>query len=184
MKANLRLFWMKLHAYLACFFLPFTLLYLSTGVLHLFDIHGGNKNHYEYQIPLDNGWPEQELVAKELVVKLMTEHGHLPIPDQYYTEEAMHDWYDLKKEIRFIPATMPNHAKVIINEHDLWKQLLFIHKGIAGDIFWILGVFFGLHLLISALSGVILVLKMPGLKSTSILSLSVGLISLVLLLSL
>lgn len=178
----MRLFWMKLHAYLACFFLPFTILYLATGVLHLFDIHGDYKNIYEYEVPLSKGWPEQELVAKDFVLQLLSEKGHLPVPEFYYGEENMHDWYGRTKEVVFIPTDDPAHAKIIIKEHDFWKQLLFIHKGIAGKIFWILGLLFGLHLLISAISGVVMVLKMPALKSTSMLSLSAGFALLVILL--
>lgn len=171
----MRIFWMKLHAYLACFFLPFTILYLSTGVLHLFDIHGSVKDTYEVEVFLPNGWPQQELAAKQFIDEFIATKEYFPIPEMYFGEENLHNWYDRKKQIVLIPTEVPSHAKIIFKEHDLLMQLLFIHKGIAGKAFWIVGVFFGLHLLISAISGIVMVLKLPGLKSTSILSLFGGL---------
>lgn len=182
MKSNLQLFWMKLHAYLACFFLPFTIIYLSTGVLHLFDIHGSIKNTYEYEISLPNGWPEQELTAEKLVMQFMVNEDLLPLPDIYYSEDHLHDWYDRKREIALVYMDSRSHAKIIIKEHDLWMQLMFIHKGIAGNLFWVLGLLFGLQLLISAISGIVMVLKLPGLKTISMLSLFGGVLLLIMML--
>ena len=63
MKAKTRLLWMKMHAYLACFFLPITLVYIVTGTLYMFDIKGKVDNEFEYSVALTNGWPEAEKQA-------------------------------------------------------------------------------------------------------------------------
>ncbi|PHS71491.1 MAG: hypothetical protein COB23_00510 [Methylophaga sp.] len=178
----MRLFWMKLHAYLACFFLPLTVLYIFTGILHLFDIKGEVKNTFEYKIEISAGWPEQETVAKALVEHFLAKKNHFPLPESYYPEEGLHDWFGRKQEVLLLPTESPYQAKLVVKEHDFWLQLLLIHKGIAGKIFWILGLFFGIHLLISVISGVVLALQLPGLKSMSTLSLSGGFSLLVILL--
>lgn len=170
MKAKTRTFWMKLHAYLACFFLPFTLIYIVTGVLHLFDIHGDVKTTSEYKIEMPSGWTDNEAEAQLFVENFLATTDHSPLPEDYYPDEQVHDWFGRKQEVILVPSDISNQAKLIIKEHDFLLQLLLIHKGFAGKIFWILGVLFGLHLLISVVSGVLLVLQLPRLRSMSILS--------------
>ncbi len=174
MKSLSRSFWMKCHAYIACFFLPFTVLYLATGVLHLFDIHGGIKNEYHYTVPTPNGWPKDEAEAHDLVTDFLLDKSHLGLSKDYYPGNDYHDWYGKNQEVMLKLTDDDKAASLTIKEHDLWLQLLLIHKGLAGVFFWVLGILFGLHLLISAVSGVILALQLPKIKSTSIHSFLVG----------
>lgn len=177
-----RQIWMKLHAYLACFFLPFTLLYILTGIFHLFDIHGEHKKTAEYVIELADVWPNSEPDAERVVKQLLIQKNHSSLPDNYYPDypkEGDHEWFGGKQEVTLQHTGIASQAKLVIKEHGMLQQLLFIHKGIAGNLAWFIGVMFGLHLLISVISGVALVLQMPTFKAYSVLSLASGFILLV-----
>jgi hypothetical protein len=182
MKAKARLTWMKLHAYFACFFLPITLLYLVTGVLYLFDIKGGVKKTYEYPVMLTEAWPEAENNAKMIVTRILNNKKHTSLPEDYYLEPGgVHDWYGYTQEVILKPTEQPFQATLIVKEHDLLHQLLLIHKGHAGKLFWLLGISLGISLAFSLISGVVISLQLPQLKKQSLLSIGLGIAVLVVL---
>lgn len=175
MKSKVRLIWMKLHAYFACFFLPITLLYVATGVLYLFDIKGGVKETFEYSVTLTTPWPESESKAKQIVENELNGKNHAILPNDYYLERGgIHDWYGYKQEVILKPLEQPLQAMLIVKEHDLWHQFLLIHKGHAGKLFWIFGIGLGISLAFSLISGVVVSLQLPQLKKQSLLSIGLG----------
>jgi len=171
---------MTLHAYFACFFIPLTIVYIITGILYLFDITGGVKQEFEYHIGLEEsfaltedfsltkGFSLSKKSAKSLAIKTLKENSHPPLPEDYYPEEDLHDWYGFKQEVIVIPEIESSSVKIIVKEHDVLHQLLLIHKGHAGWIFMWLGVLFGLSLLFSLVSGVLLVFQLPKMKTQAI----------------
>ena len=167
MKAKTRMLWMKLHAYFACFFLPLTFVYIVTGVLYMFDIHGEVSQEKEYQVPLTQGWPANEALAKPLVLKALASTEHPPLPGDYYFEQGNHDWYGHKQEVILVNTGDANTAKLVVKEHDVMLQLLIIHKGFAGWFLKLISVLFGLSLAFSAISGVVITLQLPQLKTPS-----------------
>jgi len=173
MNAKKRLIWMKLHAYLSCFFLPITLVYIVTGMLYFFDIKGEVSKDIEYFIELPEGFPTTEQAAKKIVVKHLKENNHLSLPEDYYWE-GVHDWYGHEQEVILAKTDKPNIVEIHIKEHDLMLQLLIIHKGFAGLFFKILSVMFGLSLAFSTISGVVITLQLPQLKKASMLSILMG----------
>lgn len=175
-KPKSRIIWMKLHAYLACFFLPITLLYIFTGILSMFDIEGGLTTEYEYKIELSQPWPEPERPAKQIVAEILKKNGHERLPNSYfpYPQDKAHYWYDYKVEIGLLKLEADNEAKVIVKNHDVWHQFLLIHKGHGGPFFWLFGLFLGLSLIFSLVSGVVLVFKIPKFKKVSLYSILGG----------
>ncbi len=135
----------------------------------MFDIHGGYQSEHEHTLTLDASWPDNQQQAKHQVQRYLTDNGLGHVPSMYYEEPHLHDWYDRKRELILLPGESDSTATLIIKEHDIWMQLLFIHKGIAGPAFTVLGILFGIHLFISAFTGVVLALQMPAIKKSSLL---------------
>lgn len=173
MKAKTRLLWMQLHAYFSCFFLPITLVYLMTGMLYFFDIKGQVATEVEYFVDSPQGWISDQHEAKAFVLKHLKDKGHPELPKDYYWEE-LHDWYGHEQEVLLKPTDDPNVLEIHVKEHDWLKQLLIIHKGFAGWFFKLLSVLFGLSLLFSVISGVIITLQLPKLKVPSLICIGLG----------
>lgn len=174
MKSKLRVLWMRLHAYIACFFLPAAMLYALTGGLYLLGIEGGVRQEYHYQLELEAGWPKDQMVAEKIVTAEMCRQGHCTgLPEDYYLWEGKHDWYGFKREVLLIPEA-DGQVTLEIREHDLWHQLLLIHKGHAGKFLKVFAILWGISLLFSLVSGVVLALNMPKIKRMSMASLVAG----------
>ncbi len=175
-----RILWIKWHAYLSCFFLPLALIYALTGLLHLLEVEGGASETFE--IPYSSAsWPDNEQDAKQaLVIFLENENAlsHLPIPKNYFVSPVWQGWYDIHQEISLVAEDEDHGAKVVIEKNDLMRQLMYIHKGIASNIFKILGILFGISLLFSIVSGAIVALAMPKLKRNSTIACALGCLSL------
>lgn len=174
MKSKNRLLWMKLHAYLACFFLPITLLYIVTGTLYFFGFDGDISAEYEYSVPLDNGWPTTAEQAKPIVLKALLDKDHMDLPADYYFYQGAHDWFGHEQAVILSKTKNVEIAKLVVKEHDLLQQLLVIHKGYAGDFFKIFSICFGFSLAFSVISGVVITLQLPQLKRSSIIAIIAG----------
>ena len=68
---------------------------------------------------------------------------------------------------------------LIIEENDIIRQAIFIHKGIAGDVFVVLGILLGFSLLFSLISGVVVALAMPKMKKPAMQFMAAGTVILV-----
>ena len=189
MKAKTRLLWMKLHAYFSCFFLPLTLVYILSGVLYLFGIKGEVKQEFHYPVSVAS-WPSDQGEAAKIITPILTEKGHFRLPADYFASGEDHSWYGYKHEIIFAQVDdkethgdaaiqVPNPAQLTVKEHDFWLQLLIIHKGYAGYLFWLLAIALGASLTFSLVSGVIISLQMPQLKKNSLWMLAFGSASLI-----
>jgi hypothetical protein len=174
MKAKTRMLWMKLHAYFACFFLPITLVYITTGMLYFFDIKGEVKSEVEYLFPLQQAWPEDKDVAKKIVIDYLQGDKFVELPEDYYLWEGKHDWYGREREVLFKPTDDEGVVEIHIKEHDFLMQLLIVHKGFAGIFFKVFSIMFGLSLAFSVISGVVITLQLPQLKKASLLSITAG----------
>ena len=186
LKSKTRLLWIRWHAFISCFFLPFALLYALTGILYLFGIEGGPKQQKEMTFTLTTSWPEQEEEAKALALKLIPEE-FLPLPQNYYRDGDTHGWWDFHEELHMEPveSTSLHESESYDIEfhwqtHNLMRQLLWIHKGLAGEIFKWLGILMGVSILFSLLSGALVSLSLPSLKRQSVVYLTLGSMTLLL----
>lgn len=174
MKAKTRLLWMKLHAYIACFFLPITLLYITSGMLYFFDIKGEVSSEREIFITTDLVWPESEQDAERFVRQQLVGESYVELPEDYYLWEGKHDWYGHEREVLLKPTDNKNVFEIHIMEHDIVKQLLIVHKGFAGTYFKVFSVLFGISLAFTILSGVVVTLQLPQLKQPALLAILAG----------
>ena len=178
MKAKVRLLWMKLHAYFSCFFLPLTLIYILSGVLYMFDIRGDVRQEYTYPVGIEK-MPESESAAQEIVSEILAENDHMSLPSDYSDRRGAHNWYGFKQQVSLQAAKESEGFEVIVKEFDIFRSFLMIHKGHAGIWFWVLGIFLGLSLTFSLVSGVIITLQLPQLKKPSLAMIGAGLASFV-----
>ncbi len=182
MKGRVRSLWMKVHTYLACFFIPFLILYVITGLLYFLGIEGESAEEVEVIIPIEASWPDNEKAAKDIVEPYVIKHKRLPFPPDYYIDKGheWHSWYGYKQEILLLKTEDTNTVRLLLIQHDFLQQLMLIHKGHAGIFLLILGIMLGLSLLTTMISGVVLALTIPTLKKTSGLMILLGCVSLVL----
>lgn len=176
-----RILWIKWHAYLSCFFLPLALIYALTGLLFLFEIKGGAAETFEYSYS-DIVWSHEEADARNESIRLLKQGNakqHLPLPENYFISDDWQGWYDIHQEVRLVAENAEHGAKIVIEKNNLMRQLLYIHRGIAGEIFKILGILLAISLLFSIISGAIVALAMPKLKKNATLATCFGLITLV-----
>lgn len=174
-----RILWIKYHAYISCFFLPFALLIALTGILYLFDIKGGPSEKFEYLLSEEIDFPLEKKEAKAFIENYLTEKQnglHLPLPSNYWEDHAIQGWWDFHGGV-MLDAHDDNQLKIQVETNNLMRKLLYIHKGIAGDIFVIFGILFGISLLFSLLSGTIVALVMPKLKKNAVIFMLAGALS-------
>ena len=174
MKAKTRMLWMKLHAYFACFFLPITLLYILTGMLYFFDIKGDITAEVEYFIDVPEGFSENEKVSEKIVHDYLVAERYVEVPSEYYWYEGVHYWYNHEREVVLKRTDKAKVLEIHVKEHDWLEQLLIVHKGFAGNFFKIFSILFGLALTFSVISGVVITLQLPQLKTTSLMSIGAG----------
>ncbi|TLM77206.1 hypothetical protein ACONUD_12095 [Microbulbifer harenosus] len=181
MKSRTRFLWIKLHTYFSCFFLPLAIMYLATGMLHMMDVDGGVRSEKQFEVTLPDGIPEAEEDVRAIMLPLMREKGQdMTLPADYYYEpkERYIGWYGYKGQVYFEPLAEPEKAILHIKKHDLWHQFLLIHKGHAGPIFWVVGLLFGLSLLFSLVSGLVIAIAVPMFRRTSIVFTLLGVVAL------
>lgn len=174
MKAKTRLLWMKLHAYLACFFLPLTLLYITSGMLYFFDVKGSVRSEQEFFVPLTQAWPETEEQAKAFIVQHLVNEHSVALPEDYYLWQGKHDWYGHEREVLLSRTDRADQVEIHILEHDFIMQMLIVHKGLAGWYFKVMSVCFGISLAFTLLSGVVITIQLPQLQQTALWSIFAG----------
>ncbi|MCV6623347.1 MAG: PepSY domain-containing protein [Cellvibrionaceae bacterium] len=169
---KLRQSWMQWHAYIGCFFLPFIVLFSITGTLYLLDVKGSNSEELRFSIT-GEAWPEDQASAQTFVLQQLHEKDSTievtSLPDNYFSSASRHSWFGYNYSTALSKTNKPNEPFTIeFNRHGLWKKILYIHFGLAGPIFKILGIIFGLCLLFSAISGLLLLLSSSRYKAMAI----------------
>jgi len=176
LSSKARILWIKWHAYLSCFFLPLALIYALTGLLHLLEVKGGAAETFEFPYS-SASWPDSEQEARQALKFLLKQQDalhHLPLPKSYFVSAAWQGWYDIHQEISLVGEDEDHGAKLVIEKNNLMRQLMYIHKGIAGNIFKVLGILLAMSLLFSIISGAIVALAMPKLKRNSTIACVLG----------
>ncbi|WP_096087363.1 hypothetical protein [Agaribacterium haliotis] len=176
MKSKTRILWMQLHSYVACFFFPLALLYLLTGLVYMLGYEGEETELLHEPFVLDSkDWPSSEAELKKLLEPLIAERGLGPFPPDFYNEEGKWlSWYGYKRAITLLPTENAGEYELEVIKHSFWKQLLLIHKSYAGPLFWVFSFSFGLSLLFSHVSGLVIALSSNKFRRSSLISLGAG----------
>ncbi|MAU40734.1 MAG: hypothetical protein CMF31_03845 [Kordiimonas sp.] len=165
-----RLTWMKLHGYIAVFFLPLALLYVLTGTLYLVDVKG-DAEVTRFPVETITAWPETGEDAEDVMTTLLEAKGlSLPgsmvkgRPNDYF-------WLGLRSSahlsLKNDPGAEVLNIELVHQEYDLMRSMVEIHKGHAGLIFRIMGIIFGVFLTTVLVTGAVLSLKSVAMRQTS-----------------
>jgi len=182
-----RLQLMKFHALLAAFILPAAVMFAITGSLYTWGIKGSyTDDTYEVDLkePLQSDvatltkLAESELIALNISApegkpKLKTLGGHFRL-----------EWTGSSKDLILEPTVNNLTAQLTIKHTSWYRNLVQLHKAKGGTPFKIYAVIFAVALGLLLISGFVMALQTPKLKTATLASSLIGLISFIALVAL
>lgn len=167
----------KIHAILACFFLPMALLYFISGALYSFDIKGV-VNKQVYTLALDRPFAPDLAQLSDTVTSAL-EQRDLVLPTGNPAIARKKDsyeyrWGDLRRLVVLRPTANPLQVELVYRQRSPLTQLMRVHRAEAGSLLRIFSLSMVVSLIIILGSGVFLALGMPKLRRTALLTLGAG----------
>ena len=178
---------MKFHALLAAFILPVAVMFAITGSLYTWGIKGSYSKD-TYQVDLDEPLTaditalmklaESELNSLDISApegkpKLKTFGSHFRL-----------EWTGSSKDIILEPADNNQVAELTIKHTSWYRNLVQLHKAKGGTPFKVYAAIFAVALGMLLLSGFVMALQTPKLKTATLISSLVGFISFIAFVSL
>ena len=167
----------KLHAILACFFMPMALLYFLSGALYSFDIKG-NVDKQVYTVTLNRPFAPDLAQLSESVKKALDQHKlSLPTGNPSISKKKgsyEYHWGDLKRLVVVHPTADPLKVELVYRQRSPLTQLMRVHRAEAGSVIRIFSLSMVVSLMFSLGSGVFLAVGMPKLRQTALLALAAG----------
>lgn len=177
-----RMLVIKLHAILACFFIPMATLYFVSGALYALNIKG-HIDKQVYNLALDRPFSPDLAQLSDLAKTELDQRGLLhPSGDQTVKEKKgsyEYRWGDLKYLVVINPTDNPLEVELIYRERDPLAQVMRVHRAEAGSLVKIFSISMAISLLMILSSGVFLAVGIPKLRRTAWLSLAAGFIAIV-----
>ena len=174
-----RLFIIKLHAVLGCFFLPLAILYFVSGALYSFDIKG----HIDKQVDiltLDHPFTPDLAQLTETTRNALNERRQLqPKGEPTITRKGNtyeFRWGDLKRRVVVHPTTDPLQVEMIVRQRSPLTQVMRLHRADAGTLLRLLSLGMVVSLIAILASGVFLAVGIPKLRRMVLLALGAGLV--------
>lgn len=167
----------RIHGYIAVFFLPLALLYAVTGTLYIIG-ESGSANTVSVEFQTTTGWPETIDAAYPLVEEKLREND-LPMAINGVTatsrvnSDREYYWRTLAHSAT-LTRTGDAAAALRIQKNGPYRQLVEIHKDHAGILFTILGFGFGIAMAILILSGAVMMFRSKLYRKPATLLLSSG----------
>ncbi|MBL4802453.1 MAG: hypothetical protein JKY45_11215 [Emcibacter sp.] len=174
-----RLFLMKIHGYISSFFLPIACLYVLTGTLYLFDVHG-EKITTDYLPDSLMIFPQGQAEAESIIASFLETEKLPSLPDDYSYREGQHRWIGLRDAyILSHKGRKGRRGEVVLthHEHGFWHQMVLIHKGHGGPIYTVFGILLGINLFLSLLTGAVIVLKTKLMRDVAYKIMLIGLVT-------
>ncbi len=177
-----RLLIIKVHAILACFFMPIALLYFVSGALYSLDIKG-SVDKQVYTLALDRPFaPDLAQLSATVTAALALRELSMPGGEPTVARKKQSyefRWGDLQRLVVVQPTADPLQAELTYRQRSPLAQLLRIHRAEAGSLTRIFSVSMAISLILILASGVFLALGMPKLRRTALLALGAGCIVIV-----
>jgi hypothetical protein len=172
-----RLLIIKLHAIMACFFLPMALLYFISGALYSLDIKG-SVDKQVYRLALDRPFAPDLAQLSDTVTAALEQHS-LPLPGGHPSLARKKDsyefrWGDVRRLVVVQSTDDPLHLELVYRQRSPLTQIMRIHRAEAGSLIRLLAVSMAAALVLVLASGVFLALGMPRLRRTALLALGTG----------
>lgn len=150
----------KVHGYIAVFFLPMAILYAVTGAFYIVGV-SGSTDASSIEFPLVSGWPKTFADARITADQQLQQHRFPLIPrnvDRRVQEVDEFFWRGLSHTVT-LTRSGDTTATVTVSENDLFRQLVEIHKNHAGLLYAIIGFAFGLAMAVLILSGTLMMFR-------------------------
>lgn len=152
----------KIHGYIAVFFLPMALLYAVTGALYIVG-KGGAAETVSFEVAATGSWPATTDAASALADRKLRENGLPSIINAITaTSRAVSDteyyWRTLSQSVT-LTRTGEETAELWVQDNSLYRQLVEIHKNHAGILFAIIGFGFGIAMAVLILSGALMMFR-------------------------
>ena len=116
-----RLLIIKIHAVLACFFLPLAIIYFISGALYSFDIKG-HIDKQVYTIPLNNPFIPDLSELTKTVKSALKERNQLPPKGNPVITKKQNSyefrWGDLKRLVVVHPKNDPLQVELIVRQRN------------------------------------------------------------------
>jgi len=172
-----RMLIIKIHAILACFFMPLAILYFISGALYSLDIKG-HVDKRVYTLTLDHPFTPDLAQLSELAKtalnqrKLLLPTGNPAIEEKKGSYE--YRWGGLKRQVVIHPTGNPLHVKLIYRQRSPLTQIMRVHRADAGLLIRTYSLSMVVSLITILLTGVFLALGMPKLRRMALLALGAG----------
>lgn len=165
----------KIHGYMAVFFLPLAVLYALTGAAYIAG-HAGAAPQTVFSVTLAAGWPDDLVDARTFVDDALSDKS-LPVTDDAADARRLnggtYSWRSLPHNVTLTRIDEAG-AQITFQEHGLFRRLVEIHKNHAGPVFSVLGFAFGLAMLGLVLSGSIMMFRSRLYRRTATIMVACG----------
>jgi len=171
---------MTVHTLLAAFILPIAAMFAITGSFYTWGIKGSYSED-TYKIVLSKPLSADIAVLTQLAeselksLKISAPEGKPKLKKfgrDYYLE-----WTGSSKDLILKPTKNDLVARLIIKNTSWYRHLVQLHKAKGGTAFKVYAVIFAIALGLLLLSGIIMALQVPKLKTATIVSSLIGFIS-------
>lgn len=171
---------MKIHSLLAAFMLPVTLMFAITGVLYTWGIKGGYSNTI-YEVNLNQPLQSDRKSLHALIVSEL-EGRDISVPEgkpklKVYGSHFLLEWTGSSKDVILEPTTNSRVAKLTIKDTSWYRTLVQLHKAKGGAAFKVYVSLFTIALATLLLSGFVMAMQIPKLRTATLVSSLVGCLS-------
>ena len=182
---NFMKLWRDIHAYLAMFFLPVALLFAITGFLYICGATGNlntKKHDVTLSVPIPKPFAQNIEAQKQVMIEFAKANG-IPIPAGEASKGRTGVILGKSTGYHFvlIPDQTKDTAVLQVNDPGLHYKMVMLHKAKCGLGFKVLGVGFGIAMVILYISGIYLLWKNKSLRRKLLISGLIGLVVTILL---
>jgi hypothetical protein len=171
---------MKVHALLAAFILPVTIMFMVTGALYTWGIKGHYTNEvYEIQLskPIQSDVSELTSLAQLQLKNLATNYPEGQPKLKVYGSHFLLEWTGSSKDVILEPTDNELIAKLTVKHTSWYRNLVQLHKAKGGIAFKVYAVVLAIFLGALLVSGFIMAWQTPKLKRFTLITSLVGLCS-------
>jgi len=176
-----RMLVIKIHALLACFFIPLATLYFISGALYSLDIKG-RIDKQTFSLPLGQPFTPNLALLSEVAARALVDHGlEAPGGEPLIARKKgsyQYRWGDLHRLVVIEPTADPLQVEFVYRERNPLAQVMRVHRAEAGWPIVTLSVTMATALLTILASGVYLAVGMPKLRRPALLALGAGVLAL------
>ena len=174
-----RMLVIKIHAVLACFFLPMAALYFISGGLYASGVQG-DVDKQVYTLELASPFAPDLAQLSEVARAALQQRGLEPPGGDPAIKEKKgsyeYKWGDLRRQVVMEPTANPLQVELTYRQRSPLAQIMRVHKAEAGLPVKILSISMAIALLAILVSGVFLAYGLPKLRRTALLALGAGLL--------